>query len=93
MRCARTFRGRGALVTQRDEAIVVPIDKACTSWASWWLAFQRRAVKAFPSLDLNFQVPNEEEVEKSSSESETDLETFWDAPLFADYPGDPKVLT
>ena len=68
-------------------------DEACTSWASGWLAFQRRAVKAFPSLDLNFQVPSEEEVEESSSESEADPGSFSDTPRSADCPGDPEVPT
>ena len=66
-------------------------DEAYFSWASGWLAFQRRAAKAFPTLDLNFQVPSEEEVEESSSESEADPGTFSDAPCSADCPGDPEV--
>ena len=81
------------MVTQRDEAIAMLRDEACTSRASRWLAFQRRAAKAFPSLDLNFQVPSEEEVEESSSESEADPGSFSDAPHSADCPGDPKVPT
>ena len=43
-----------ALVSQRDGAIAELRDEACTLWASGWLAFQRRAAKAFPGLDLNF---------------------------------------
>ena len=89
----KDLQRQGALVTQRDEVIGVLRDEACTSWASGWLSFQRRATKAFPSLDLNFQVPSEEEAEESSSESEADLGTFSDAPRYADCPGpgDPKV--
>ena len=66
-------------------------DEACTSWAFGWLSFQCRASKAFPSLDLNFQVPSEEEVEESSSESEADPEMFSKAPRSSDCPGDPEV--
>ena len=71
--------------------IVVLRDEAYISWASGWLAFQRRAAKAFPSLDLNFQVPSEEEVEESSSKSEADPGTFSDSPRSAVFPGDPEV--
>ena len=81
------------MVAQRDEAIVVLRDEACTSWASRWLAFQRRVAKAFPSLDLNFQVPSKEEAEESSFESGADPETLSDAPRSADYPGDSEVPT
>ena len=42
-------------------------DKACTQWASGLLAFQMRAANAFPSLDLNFDIPSDEEVEESFS--------------------------
>ena len=87
----KDLQRQGALVTQRDEAIAVLRDEAGTSWASGWLAFQRRASKAFPSLDLNFQVPSEEEAKESSSESEANLRTFSDAPHFAFLPGDPEV--
>ena len=88
MRCTGSFTvlKKVALVTQRDEAIAVLRDEACTSWASMWLAFQRRATRAFPSLDPNFQVPSEGEGEESSSESEADPRTFSDAPRSADCP-------
>ena len=52
-----------ALVVQRDGAITGLRDEACILWASGWLTFQRRAAKAFPSLDLNFEVPSDEEAE------------------------------
>ena len=68
-----------ALVIQRDGAIAGLRDEACTLWASGWLAFQRRATKTFPSLDLNFQVPSEE-AEESLSEGEADPRMFSDAP-------------
>ena len=85
----RDLQRQEALVNQRDGVIAELRDKACTSWASGWLAFQRRVAKAFPSLDLNFQVPSEEEVEESFSESEADFRTFSDAPRSANCLGDP----
>ena len=45
------------LVVQRDGAIASLRDEACTQWASAWLAFQRKAANAYPSLDLNFDIP------------------------------------
>ena len=39
-----------ALASQRGEVIVELKDEACTQWASGWLAFQRRASRAFPDL-------------------------------------------
>ena len=81
------------MVAQRDEAIVVLRDEACTSWASGRLAFQRRVAKAFPSLDLNFQVPTKEEAEESSSESGADPGTLSNASRSADCLGDSEVPT
>ena len=49
------------LVVQRDEAIASLRDEACTQWASGWLAFQRRVANAYPGLDLNFDIPSDEE--------------------------------
>ena len=46
-------------------------DEACTQWASKWLASQHRASQAFPGLDFNIQLANEE-VEEFSSEAEVD---------------------
>ena len=60
-------------------------------WAFGWLAFQRRAAKAFPGLDLNFQVPSDEEAEESFSEDEADPKVFSDAPHSADCPGEPEA--
>ena len=87
----KDLQRQGALVTHRDEATAMLREEACTSWASGWLAFQHRAAKAFPILDLNFQVPSKEEAEESSSESEAEPGTFSDGPRSADCPGDPKV--
>ena len=61
-------------------------DKACTQWVSGWLAFQRRASRAFPDLEFNIQL-SDEEVEGSASEAEVDVgaEVFPDrAPLLSD---------
>ena len=55
------------LVVQRNGAIASLRDEACTQWASGWLAFQRKATKAYPGLDLNFEIPSDEEAEESFS--------------------------
>ena len=55
-------------------------DKACTLWASGWLAFQRKAAKVFPGLDFNFQVPVKGEAEESDFDDEADSVVFSDAP-------------
>ena len=78
-----------ALVSQRGEVIGERKDEACTQWASGWVAFQRRASRAFPDLEFNIQI-SDEEVEGSASEAEVDAgaEVFPDrAPL----PGDSRV--
>ena len=46
-------------------------NEACPQWAFGWLAFQRRASCAFPDLEFNIQLSNEE-VEESASEAEAD---------------------
>ena len=51
------------LVAQRDEVIGRLRDEACTKWASRWLAFQRKAVNAYPGLDFNFDIPSDEGAE------------------------------
>ena len=80
-----------ALVVQRDEAIVGLRDEACTLWAYGWLTFQRRAAKAFPGLDLNLQVPSDEEAEDPFSEGEANPKVFSDAPRSIDYLGEPEA--
>ena len=55
------------LVVQRDGAIASLRDEACTQWASGWLAFQRRVANAYPGLELNFDIPSDEEAEESFS--------------------------
>ena len=44
-------------------------DEACTQWASGWLAFHRRASRAFPDLEFNIQL-FDAKVEESASEVE-----------------------
>ena len=65
------FRGdlhrQETLVVQRDGAIASLRDEACTQWASGWLAFQRKAASAYLGLDLNFDIPSDEEAEESFS--------------------------
>ena len=74
------FRGdlhmQETLVVQRDEVIARLRDEACTQWASGWLAFQRNAANAYPGLNFNFDILNDEEVEES---------------LSADYSGEPDT--
>ena len=79
------------MVSHRDGVIAELRDKACTLWASGWLAFQCRAAKAFPGLDFNFQVPDEEEAEESVSEDEADLGVFSDTPSSVPLPGEAEV--
>ena len=55
------------LVVQRDRAISSLRDEACTQWASGWLAFRRRVPNVYPGLDLNFDIPNDEEAKESFS--------------------------
>ena len=59
------------LVVQRDGAIASLRDDACTQWASGWLAFYRKAANAYPGLDLNFDIPSDEEAEKSFSANDS----------------------
>ena len=42
-----------ALASRRGEVIVEVKNEAYTQWASGWLAFQRRASRAFPDLEFN----------------------------------------
>ena len=55
------------MVVQRDGVIASLRNEACTQWASGWLAFQRRVVDAFLGLNLNFDIPSDEEAEESFS--------------------------
>ena len=58
---------RVGLVAQRDEVIRRLRDQASAQWASGWLAFQQKAIHAYPDLDFNFDLPSDEEVEESFS--------------------------
>ena len=81
-----------ALASRRGEVIAELKDEACTQWASGWLAFQRRASRAFPDLEFNIHLSNEE-IEGSASEAEVDAgaEVFSGAIDRAPLPGDPRV--
>ena len=87
----RDLQRREAMISQRDGVIVELRDEACTLWASGWLAFRCRATKAFPGLDFNLQVPDEEEAEESVSEDESDPEVFFDAPSSIPLPGEAEA--
>ena len=80
-----------AMISLRNGVIAELRDEACTLWASEWFAFRRRVSKAFPGLDFNFQVPNEEEAEESVSEDEADPGVFSDTPNFVPLPGEVEV--
>ena len=76
------------LVVQKDGAIMSLRDEACTQWASRWLAFQRKAANAYPGLDLNFDIPSNEEAEESFS---TDCSGEPDTPADARSPSSPPA--
>ena len=63
-------------------------DEACTQWAFGWLAFQRKAVNAYPGLDLNFDIPSDEEAEESFS---TDCSKEPNTPAEARSPSLPST--
>ena len=67
-------------------------DEACTQWASGWLAFQCRASRAFPDLEFNIHLSNEE-VEGSTSEAKVDVgvEVYSGVLDRAPLPGDSRV--
>ena len=56
-----------SLVAQRDEVIGRLRAEASNQWISGWLSFQKKVVNAYPSLDFNFDLPNDEEEEGSFS--------------------------
>ena len=60
-----------ALASRRGEVILKLKDEACTQWASGYLAFQRRASRAFPDLEFNIHL-SDKEVKGSASEAEVD---------------------
>ena len=81
-----------ALASRRGEVIAELKDEACTQWASGWLAFQRWASRAFPDLEFNIQI-SDEEVEGSASEAKVEVgaEVFSRAPDRAPLLGDSQV--
>ena len=78
-----------ALASQRGEVITELRDEACTQWASGWLAFQCKASRAFPDLEFNIQL-SDEEVEESASEAEAvaGSEVLSGAPDLSPLPND-----
>ena len=53
---------------QRQETLVVQRDGTIASLRDFgWLAFQRKAANAYPDLNLNFDIPSDEEPEESFS--------------------------
>ena len=88
---SRDLQRREAMISQRDGVIAELRDKAYTLWASGWLAFRRRAAKAFSGLDFNLQVPDEEEAEESVSEDKANLKVFPDAPSSVPFPGEAEA--
>ena len=82
-----------ALTSRRGEVIAELKDEACTQWASGWLAFIRWASRAFPDLEFNIHL-SDEEVEEFASEAEVDggAEVLSGAPDRAPLTGDLRVL-
>ena len=78
------------LVIQMDEVIARLRDEACTQWASWWLAFQKKAANAYPGLDFNFDIPSDEEAEESLS---ADYSGEPDTPAEVQSPSSPSTPT
>ena len=76
------------MVVQWDEVIERLRDEACTQWASGWLVFQRKAANAYPGLDLNFDIPSDEEAEESLS---VDCSREPDTPAEAHFPSSPSA--
>ena len=80
-----------ALASRRGEVIAELINEACTQWASGWLAFQRRASRAFPDLDFNIKL-SEKEVEESASEAEAEAEADAGAEVLSGAPDRASLL-
>ena len=79
------------MISQMDIVIAELRDEACSLWASGWLASRHRAAKAFPGLEFNLQVPDEEEVQESISEDEADSEVFSDTPSSVPLLGEAEI--
>ena len=76
------------LVAQRDEIIGRLREQASAQWASGWLAFQQKATDMYPSLDFNFDLPSDEEVDESFSANYSQEPG---TPAEADFPSSPSV--
>ena len=59
-----------SMIAQMDEVIRQLRDQAGAQWASGWLAFQRKAIRAYSNLDFNFDLPSDEEAEEYSDSRE-----------------------
>ena len=81
-----------ALASRRGEVIAELKDETCTQSAFGWLAFQRWASRAFPDLEFNIQL-SDEEIEGFAFEAEVDegAKVFSGALDRAPMPGDPRV--
>ena len=62
-------------------------------WASWWLAFCRKATKVFLGLDFNFQVPAEGEAKESDFDDEANPMVLSDALSLVPLPSEPEIET
>ena len=81
------------LASRRGKVIAELKDEACTQCASGWLAFQRRASRAFLDLEFNIHL-SDEELEESASEAEVNggAKVLSGAPDRAPLPGYLRVL-
>ena len=59
-----------SMVARRDEVIRQLRDQASAQWASGWLAFQQKAVRAYSDMDFNFDLSSDEEAEESFDSQE-----------------------
>ena len=59
------------MIAERDEVIRQLRDQAGAQWASWWLAFQQKALRAYSDLDCDFDIPIDGEAEESFSANES----------------------
>ena len=84
------FQRQETLVVLRDGAIASLRDEACTQWAFGWLTFQRRVANAYPGLDLNFDIPSDEEADESFSDDCSGEPT---TPAEARSPSSPSAPT
>ena len=76
------------LVTHKDEVIGRLREQASVQWASGWLVFQQKAADVYPSLDFNFDLPSDEEVEEYFSANYSQEPG---TPAEADYPSSLSV--